>query len=42
VFVVITGSKGKSGYLKLENGPANFERGKADAFLLDIPVTWKN
>lgn len=38
VFVVLTGTKGKSADMKLENSPDNFERGKTDTFLLDIQV----
>jgi hypothetical protein len=38
VYVVISGTKGKSADKKLENGPLNFERGKTDTFLLEIPV----
>eukprot|EP00983_Pelagomonas_calceolata_P121534 1160808-Pelagomonas_calceolata.AAC.14 len=37
VFVVLTGSKGKSMDMKLENSPDNFERGRTDAFMLEIP-----
>ncbi|KAF5837533.1 hypothetical protein DUNSADRAFT_4226 [Dunaliella salina] len=37
VFVVLTGSKGKSMDMKLENSPDNFERGRTDTFMLEIP-----
>jgi len=38
VFVVLSGSKGKSGFMRLENGPDNFERGRTDKFVLQLPV----
>ena len=36
VFIILLGSKGTSGELKLENAPDNFARGKTDKFTFDL------
>ncbi|KAF6256823.1 hypothetical protein COO60DRAFT_1640423 [Scenedesmus sp. NREL 46B-D3] len=38
VYVILYGSGGHSGELKLENHPQNFSRGRADSFTLNLPL----
>uniref|UniRef100_A0A383W527 PLAT domain-containing protein n=1 Tax=Tetradesmus obliquus TaxID=3088 RepID=A0A383W527_TETOB len=38
VFIILYGSGGHSGELKLENHPSNFSRGRTDSFTLTLPL----
>ncbi len=42
VFMVVNGSEGSSGELRLENAPDNFTRGKTDKFTYELQVRYRH